>query len=78
VSAGGRVQVQEVRSGGSYASQSDLALHFGLGVADQADAIEIHWPLGRVDRLEAVPAGSRLQIREGEGIIGRRPFRATP
>jgi hypothetical protein len=45
--AGGRSQYREVRSGGSYLSQSDLRLHFGLGPATKIDRIEIAWPGGR-------------------------------
>jgi enediyne biosynthesis protein E4 len=44
--AGGRAQYGEVRSGGSYLSQNDLRLHFGLGAATQIDRIEIAWPSG--------------------------------
>jgi enediyne biosynthesis protein E4 len=46
LTAGGTVQTDEVRSGGSYASQSDLRLHFGLGSAEQIDKVEIAWPSG--------------------------------
>jgi hypothetical protein len=44
--ANGRAQYREVRSGGSYLSQCDLRLHFGLGVATKIDRIEIAWPGG--------------------------------
>jgi len=43
------VQKEEVRSGGSYASQSDLRLHFGLGSAERIDKLEIIWPSGLRD-----------------------------
>jgi hypothetical protein len=46
LTAGGRSQVDEVRSGGSYLSQNDLRLHFGLGPATKIDRIEIDWPSG--------------------------------
>src|ERR1035438_6779890 len=46
VTAGGLVQTAEVRSGGSYLSQSDLRLHFGLAGADKVDKLEIAWPSG--------------------------------
>ena len=49
VTAGGMVQSDEVRSGGGYASQSDLRLHFGLGAAQQVDKVEIVWPNGTRD-----------------------------
>lgn len=46
LTAGGRTQLSEVRSGGSYISQSDLRLHFGLGGAKVVDRLEIEWPSG--------------------------------
>ena len=41
-------QIDEVRSGGSYISQSDLRVHFGLGKAEKVDVLEIRWPSGHV------------------------------
>jgi hypothetical protein len=46
VVAGALVQADEVRSGGSYLSQNDLRLHFGLGGAAMVDRVEIEWPSG--------------------------------
>jgi hypothetical protein len=46
LTAGGIVQNEEVRSGGGYASQNDLRLHFGLGAAERIDKVEIDWPSG--------------------------------
>jgi hypothetical protein len=42
-----RVQTDEVRSGGSYLSQNDLRLHFGIGKSAKIDRIEIDWPSGK-------------------------------
>ncbi|HXH28561.1 MAG TPA: CRTAC1 family protein, partial [Candidatus Polarisedimenticolia bacterium] len=39
ITAGGRRQVEEVRSSSSYLSQNDIRLHFGLGAADKVDSI---------------------------------------
>ena len=50
--AGKLIQTAEVQGGGSYASQSDFRLHFGLGAATKVDELEIHWPGGRVEKLE--------------------------
>ncbi len=61
--AGGRRQMNEVRSGGSYLSQSDLRLHFGLGEAETAD-LEIRWPSGKEQRLVAVKANQALKVTE--------------
>jgi hypothetical protein len=46
VTAGGRTQMQEVRSGGSYLSQSDFRVHFGLGSSTKVDRVEVEWPDG--------------------------------
>ena len=71
---GGKVQVQEVLSGTSYISSNDPRLHFGLGAATTAD-IEIHWPLGLVEKYPGLAAGQLVTIREGQGIVKGRPFR---
>ena len=64
VIAGGRTQLGEVRSGGSYLSQSDLRLHFGLGTAASIDRIEIAWPSGTRQVLEKQAADRVLNITE--------------
>jgi hypothetical protein len=61
LTAAGRTQIQEVRSGGSYLSQNDLRLHFGLGEATKIDRIEVRWPAGRTQTLSA-PAIGRIQV----------------
>jgi len=63
--AGGRRQIQEVTSGGSYLSQNDLRLHFGLGTATKIDRIEVHWPSGTLDKLENVPLDRFVTLEEG-------------
>lgn len=68
VAAGGIRQRGDVISGASYASQSDLRLHFGLGSAGTVDTIEIQWPSGRKETLTRVPADRILTIVEGKGI----------
>jgi hypothetical protein len=65
VRANGHQQTQEVRSGGGYISQSDFRLHFALGTASKADAIEIRWPGDAVEKLENVNANQVLTIKEG-------------
>ena len=64
-------QMDEVRSGGSYISQSDLRVHFGLGSATTAD-LEVHWPSGLMDRLENTRVNRIIVVREGEGEKGSR------
>jgi len=64
VTSGSHSQVSEVRSGGSYLSQNDLRLHFGLGTATQADKIEVRWPSGVKQSLSAQAADQVLKITE--------------
>jgi hypothetical protein len=80
VTAGGRRQVEEVRSGSSYMSQNDMRLHFGLGAAGRVDAIEIRWPTKprRVEKIGPVPAGLFLTIKEGSGIVKHAPPAGPP
>jgi enediyne biosynthesis protein E4 len=65
VEADGLRQIDEVRSGGSYLSQCDLRLHFGLGAAARVSRITIRWPSGAVDRLSGIPADRHVVIEEG-------------
>ncbi len=65
-STGGHRQTNEVHSGGSYISQDDLRVHFGLGSAEKAD-LEIHWPSGVVDKVPGVAANQVVTITEGQG-----------
>ena len=64
VTAGGFVQTAEVRSGGSYLSQSDLRLHFGLGSAAKVDKVEIAWPGGRVQVESGIVGDRVVSVRE--------------
>lgn len=74
--AGGLRLTDEVRSGSSYASQSDFRLHFGLGEIAEIDGIEVRWPSGAVEEFSKVSGNQVLKIREGEGIIAKTPFRS--
>ncbi|MGA2978224.1 MAG: CRTAC1 family protein [Terriglobales bacterium] len=69
VRVGDHLQTQEVRSGGGYISQSDFRLHFGLGKATKADAVEIRWPSGLVQRFQKVVGNRIVKIRENIGIM---------
>lgn len=60
-------QMDEVRSGGSYISQSDLRLHFDLKQAAKAD-LEVHWPSGTVDKIPNVKANQVVTVVEGTGV----------
>jgi len=71
-------QIDEVRSGGSYISQSDLRVHFGLGKADKVDMLEVRWPSGHVDTLKDVKANQLIFVKEGEGISRTMQFTKNP
>jgi hypothetical protein len=65
----GFAQRDEVRSGGSYLSQSDLRLHFGLGDRRQADRVEVFWPSGRKETFANLAADRFYCVKEGAGLI---------
>jgi hypothetical protein len=70
VITGKHIQMDEVHSGTSVMSQSDLRLHFGLGKIDTADVIEVKWPTTQsIERFIEVKANQILTIREGSGIV---------
>ena len=62
-------QIDEVRSGGGYFSQSDLRVHFGIGKAEKVDLLEIKWPSGAVDALKEIKPNQVIYVKEGQGII---------
>jgi len=64
VKAAGRILVQEVRSGSSFLSQSDLRLHFGLGPVAKIDKLEIDWPGGSTQIVDGVEIDRFLTVKE--------------
>jgi hypothetical protein len=73
--AGDLVQVDEVRSGGSYLSQNDLRIHFGLGSHDRVDRVEILWPSGEKETVSNLAADRLYRVKEGEGVVPRERVR---
>ena len=67
--AGSLVQLGEVVSSGSYLSQNDLRIHFGLGDHERLDKAEVLWPDGKVEVLSSLPADRFYAVREGAGIV---------
>ena len=72
IEAGGRRQIAEVRSGGSYMSHNDLRVRFGLGAAATVDRISIRWPLGSIEEARKLAADRFYTAREGAGISRSR------
>jgi enediyne biosynthesis protein E4 len=73
VTANGQTQIDEVRSGGSYISQSDFRLHFGLGKATSAN-VSVHWLDGKIENFSSVAADQIVTVQEGKGIIKKQPY----
>ena len=72
--SGDLAQLDEVRSGGSYLSQSDLRLHFGLEKRTKIDLLEIRWPSGTVDKVTNLSVNKILTVKEGKGVVEQRDF----
>jgi enediyne biosynthesis protein E4 len=65
--AGDLVQVDEVHSGRGYQSHWGSRLHFGLGLHDRVERIEVQWIGGGTEVLEDVAVDRLVTIREGGG-----------
>jgi hypothetical protein len=74
LTSGKDTQSKMLRSGSSYLSQSELVLTFGLGEQPKADAIEIQWPSGQVEKLSNINAGQTITVEEGKGVVSSRPY----
>jgi hypothetical protein len=75
IHAGGMTQFDEVRGGGSYLSQNDLRLHFGLGSATKIDLVEVRWPTGKMETFKDVAGDKIYTIVEEQGIKDSVPLR---
>ncbi len=67
VTVGARTLVDEVRSGSSYNSSSDLRVHFGLGSSTKVNSVQIRWPSGLQEHFDNLPADSIHTLKEGSG-----------
>jgi enediyne biosynthesis protein E4 len=67
-------QIDEVRSGGSYISQNDLRVHFGIGKAEKVELLEIRWPSGAIDTLKDIKPNQLIVVKEGAGIVRSATF----
>jgi hypothetical protein len=74
VTSGKLVQMGEVRAGGSYISQNDPRLHFGLGAEATMNTVAIHWPSGKTETLHALAADYIYTIVEGKGVQRKSPL----
>ena len=65
--AGTRTFIDEVRSGSSFISNSDMRVHFGLGAATKIDWVEVRWPNGLLEKFENLSVDAIHTIKEGTG-----------
>jgi len=75
--AGAMTQTEEIHSGGSYLSQSDLRVHFGLNTATKIDSMEIRWPSGKIETLKNLDADKFYSVLEGQGIVPPEKIRPS-
>ncbi len=76
--AAGVTQTEEIHSGGSYLSQNDLRVHFGLAAAKKIDSVEIRWASGKVETLGELAADQYYSVLEGQGIVPAERIRPAP
>ena len=74
IEAGGRKQMADVVSGGSYYSQSALTLYFGVGKAERIDRLEVRWPDGGKQVWPALGVNRTLHITEGSDTVREQAF----
>jgi hypothetical protein len=65
--AGSHIFVDEVRSGSSYDSNSDMRVHFGLGSATKLDSVQIRWPSGLTEKFDRLAVDRIHTLKEGSG-----------
>lgn len=76
VTAGNVAQFSEVRGGGSYCSQNDLRLHFGLGMETSMTA-EVSWPSGKKETYKDLASDFIYTIVEDKGVTAKMAFNGT-
>jgi hypothetical protein len=74
IEAGGLSLTDEVRSGSSFASQSDFRLHFGTGQSTIIGKLQVRWPNGMREEFKDVKANQWITVKEGDGIVRQRSF----
>jgi len=72
--AGGAKLWQIVKTGSSYASQSELPLTFGLGTSTSVESVRVTWPTGRSEEVRGVKGDQSITIKEGAGLVQSNPI----
>jgi hypothetical protein len=73
--AGGMTQTEEIHSGGSYLSQNDMRVHFGIGAATKIESLEIRWPSGKIDAVKDLDADKFYSVLEGSGVVDAKALK---
>src|SRR6266851_2365524 len=73
LTANGMTQRNDVISGGSYISNNDMRLHFGIGRAKQVDKLEVRWPDGSNENISLPGINRVFTIVEGKGVSSEQP-----
>jgi hypothetical protein len=66
--------MEELRSGGSYFSQNDLRMHFGLDQATKVDMVEVRWLSGQIDQFKNLDVNQLHVLQEGGKILKSAPL----
>ena len=67
-SASGK-QWSTVHSGSSYASQSDLALTFGLAQDPMITSLQVEWPSGTKQKFANIKPNQAIVVDEAQGVL---------
>ena len=77
VKIGKRMLVDEVRSGSSYISNSDMRIHFGLGSATKIDSVEVRWPSGLLENFGNLAIDGIRILKEGSGVVSTQKTKGS-
>ncbi len=78
LTANGMRQREDVLSGGSFASSSDMRPHFGLGSASRVDSVQVQWPSGAVESFAVPNIDTIMTLQEGQGTPVKQPVKPSP
>jgi len=70
-----RTMVQEVAAGGSYLSQNDLRIHFGLASDEKPVSAEVRWSDGKAETITGFQPNYIATVTQGKGVTGSQAFR---
>lgn len=66
---GKRSMIEEVRAGGSYLSQNDLRLHFGIANGEEIMSVEVRWSDGKIEKVTGVQPNQIATVVSGKGVV---------